>query len=212
MIVGLTGKFAAGKGTVADHLVRLGYRYHSLSDVIREDLKARGVAESREALTEAGNRLRREDGPAALAVHILERLKDGGRHIVDSIRNPAEVEVLKQLQLLYDRCRRPIRASGSSASSRATAKATRPRSSSLRRSKSVRPPRRTRARSSCARRGRSSMRSCATTARSPSSSRPLRPFWSVVLDRARRSRFGFPVSGFAVVPGAEVQRFRRANL
>ncbi len=101
MIVGLTGKFAAGKGTVADYLKGLGYRYHSLSDVIREDLKARGVPESREALTEAGNRLRREDGPAALAVHILGRLEDGGRHIVDSIRNPAEVEVLKRLPSFY---------------------------------------------------------------------------------------------------------------
>lgn len=95
MIVGLTGKFAAGKGTVAEVLKRGGSRYHSLSDVIREHLKAQGVPESREALTEAGNALRRLHGPAALAVIISERLRDGGDHIVDSIRNPAEVEVLR---------------------------------------------------------------------------------------------------------------------
>jgi len=97
MIIGLTGKFAAGKGTVADLLRRLGYRYHSLSDVIREELKSRGVAESREALTEAGNSLRRADGPAALAMRILGRIQDGQPHIVDSIRNPAEVEVLRTI-------------------------------------------------------------------------------------------------------------------
>lgn len=97
LIIGLTGKFAAGKGTVADLLVARGFAYHSLSDVIREELKRRGVPESRENLTEAGNSLRREHGPAALAIMIRGRLQDGGRHIVDSIRNPAEVEVLKAL-------------------------------------------------------------------------------------------------------------------
>lgn len=95
VIVGLTGKFAAGKGTVADLLVARGFAYHSLSDVIREELKRRGVPESREHLTEAGNALRKAHGPAALAIMIQDRLLDGGRHIVDSIRNPAEVEVLK---------------------------------------------------------------------------------------------------------------------
>jgi len=97
VIVGLTGKFAAGKGTVADLLVQRGFAYHSLSDVIREELKAREIAESRENLTEVGNSLRREHGPAALAIMIRDRLLDGRDHIVDSIRNPAEVEVLKLL-------------------------------------------------------------------------------------------------------------------
>lgn len=97
MIIGLTGKFAAGKGTVAEYLGRLGFAYHSLSDVIREELAARGVAESREHLTAVGNELRRAEGPAALAQRIAGRLGDGGRHIVDSIRNPAEVEVLRHV-------------------------------------------------------------------------------------------------------------------
>lgn len=95
MIVGLTGKFAAGKGTVAEVLKARGFAYHSLSDVIREELKTRGLPESRENLLETGNALRRADGPAALAMRILPRLGDGRSHIVDSIRNPAEVEVLR---------------------------------------------------------------------------------------------------------------------
>jgi len=94
MIVGLTGKFAAGKGTVAELLKERGFRYHSLSDVIREELLARGLPESRENLMETGNALRRADGPAALALRIVSRLASGD-HIVDSIRNPAEVEVLR---------------------------------------------------------------------------------------------------------------------
>jgi dCMP deaminase len=97
MIVGLTGKFAAGKGTVAEFLQGKGFVYHSLSDVLRDELKARGVPESRESLLALGNELRAADGPAALAIRIRARLADGRDHIVDSIRTPAEVEVLRAL-------------------------------------------------------------------------------------------------------------------
>jgi dCMP deaminase len=97
MIIGLTGKFAAGKGTVADFLKARGFAYHSLSDVIREELAREGIPESRENLLEMGNRLRAADGPAALAVRIRARLGDGAHHIVDSIRNPAEVRVLREV-------------------------------------------------------------------------------------------------------------------
>ncbi len=96
MIIGLTGKYAAGKGTVAEVLGALGFAYHSLSDVIREELARRGIPESRGALLETGNALREAEGPAALAKRILGRLAQGD-HLVDSIRNPAEVEVLRAL-------------------------------------------------------------------------------------------------------------------
>lgn len=94
-IIGLTGKFAAGKGTVAEILKARGFSYHSLSDVIREELAAQGIEESRENLLAMGNALRNEGGPSALASKIRTRLLDGGLHIVDSIRNPAEVDVLR---------------------------------------------------------------------------------------------------------------------
>lgn len=97
MIIGLTGKFAAGKGTVADFLRSRDFVYHSLSDVIREELVARGIPESRENLLNLGNALRAADGPAALAIRIRDRLSDGRNHIVDSIRNPAEVHTLKEI-------------------------------------------------------------------------------------------------------------------
>ena len=42
MIIGLTGKNAAGKGEVARFLQDKGFYYHSLSDVLREELKKRG--------------------------------------------------------------------------------------------------------------------------------------------------------------------------
>ncbi len=94
MIIGLTGPNAAGKGEVAALLTARGFTYHSLSDVLRDELTARGVAETRENLIVVGNELRASAGPGILAERIRSRLT--GRDVVDSIRNPAEVEVLRR--------------------------------------------------------------------------------------------------------------------
>lgn len=96
MIIGLTGRMAAGKGTVADLLREMGFEYHSLSDAIRAELKTRDLPETRANLTDVGNLLRREYGPGALAHRILPECDRGKRHIVDSIRNPVEVDVLQE--------------------------------------------------------------------------------------------------------------------
>jgi len=92
-VLGLTGPNAAGKGEVAAYLARLGFRVHSLSDVVREEAARRGLPPEREHLIRIGTELRREGGSGVLAERILPRLD--GRDVVDSIRNPAEVEVLR---------------------------------------------------------------------------------------------------------------------
>lgn len=96
MIIGLTGPNAAGKGEVASCFVSNGFRYHSLSDVLRDELEATGTPPTRDNLIALGNDLRSRLGPGALALKIRPRLS--GRDIVDSIRNPSEVEVLRQSQ------------------------------------------------------------------------------------------------------------------
>jgi dCMP deaminase len=93
MVLGLTGPNAAGKGTVASHLTRKGFTYHSLSDILREELEIRGMPPTRENLIAVGNELRAEHGAGVLAERIRARLT--GNDVVDSIRNPAEVEVLR---------------------------------------------------------------------------------------------------------------------
>lgn len=96
MIVGLTGKNGSGKGEVAKFLVESGFIYHSLSDVLREELKKKGKEITRERLIEFGTHLRKESGPSILADKILEKLDPEKNYIVDSIRNPAEVKALKK--------------------------------------------------------------------------------------------------------------------
>jgi dephospho-CoA kinase len=68
---------------------------HSLSDIVREEALAAGLTTGRDDLILTGNRLRREGGAGVLAERIAPRL--GGRDVVDSIRNPAEVEMLRRL-------------------------------------------------------------------------------------------------------------------
>ena len=94
-IVGLTGSNAAGKGEVASHLASRGFRVHSLSDIVREAASAEGVPPTREHLIRLGNELRRDGGASVLAERILPRLEAPA--VVDSIRNPAEVGVLRTL-------------------------------------------------------------------------------------------------------------------
>ena len=95
-VFGLTGPNAAGKGEVAAYLAELGFAVHSLSDVVREEAAARGLGAEREHLIRIGNELRAAGGPGILARRILPRL--GRRDVVDSIRNPAEVEVLREVE------------------------------------------------------------------------------------------------------------------
>jgi dephospho-CoA kinase len=95
LIIGLTGPNAAGKSAVASHLESRGFRFHSLSDIVREEAGARGLDHSRENLIAVGNELRRAEGPGVLAARLVPRL--GRREVVDSIRNPSEVAELRRL-------------------------------------------------------------------------------------------------------------------
>ena len=93
-IIGLTGPNAASKGEVASYLAALGYTSHSLSDIVRESAAREGLPPTREHLIRIGNELRRAGGAGVLAEHLLERLTAPA--VVDSIRNPAEVEALRR--------------------------------------------------------------------------------------------------------------------
>jgi len=96
MIIGLTGKNGSGKTAVSDYLRDRGFTYFSLSDEIRDEIHKRGQQITRELLIEVGNELRTRFGPGVLAERILSRLEPGNNYVVDSIRNPQEVEVLRR--------------------------------------------------------------------------------------------------------------------
>jgi dCMP deaminase len=97
MILGVAGPNGAGKGEVVAWLRERSFSALSLSDVIREELRAAGVEESRERMIEVGRALRAAHGPAVLAERLRARLLPDRHYVIDSIRHPAEVAVFRAL-------------------------------------------------------------------------------------------------------------------
>lgn len=97
MIIGLTGENCAGKSTIAEYLMKKGFYYYSLSDVIREEVRAEGKAVTRENLIRKGNELREKFGPGILGAKMAGNVQKDKNYVIDSIRNPAEVEELRKL-------------------------------------------------------------------------------------------------------------------
>jgi len=93
-LIGLTGTNGAGKGEVAAYFVKKGYRYFSLSDLIRDELRKKGDEVTRDNLIRMGNKLREKLGADILARLVMKKIKE--KAVIDSIRNPREVEYLRK--------------------------------------------------------------------------------------------------------------------
>jgi len=99
VVIGLTGSFASGKDLVAHRLIEKGFAYVSLSDLIRDDLRAENLPITRENLINKANEVRKTRGASEWAKRAIEKAKRmGAQHTaLVSIRNPAEVEELRKL-------------------------------------------------------------------------------------------------------------------
>jgi len=99
--VGVVGQIACGKGVLVDYLIKkLGFVSFSLSSILHDELKKRGIKEfSRKTLQDIGDELRKKYGNDVLAQKALISLKKRKlEHVViEGIRNPAEIDYLKTL-------------------------------------------------------------------------------------------------------------------
>lgn len=98
-VVGLSGPNAAGKGLASQFFLEKGFKYFSLSDVVREEALKNGLTTSREHLILTGTELRAKYGMSILAERTFEKLVE--KSVVDSFRHPSEVEFLKNNCLLF---------------------------------------------------------------------------------------------------------------
>jgi len=89
-LIGLTGTNASGKGEAAAFFMGQGFAYYSQSDVIRDELRRKGLEPTRDNLIREGNDLRQRFGPDIMARRVMEKVSVDS--IVDSIRNPSEIE------------------------------------------------------------------------------------------------------------------------
>jgi len=101
MIIGLTGKNASGKGEAVKFLEERGFISFSLSHVIRDELKNSGKQITRNNLIQMGNKLRHERGPGILAEIISKKIDPNRNYVIDSIRNPYEIETLRRNKDFY---------------------------------------------------------------------------------------------------------------
>jgi len=95
MIVGIAGLYGAGKGEAVAFLQARSFYPLSLSDVIRDELAARGLEETRERMIEVGNEIRATEGLGGLAERLAGTLVADRNYVIDSVRHPAEVEALR---------------------------------------------------------------------------------------------------------------------
>ncbi len=86
MIIGVTGFNASGKGEFCKYLESKGFVVYSLSDIIRDELRKEGKELA----------LREEFGNSILADKTIEKFEQGKNYVIDSIRNPAEIEALRK--------------------------------------------------------------------------------------------------------------------
>lgn len=62
MVIGLVGYAGSGKDTVANMLVERGFTHCSASDLVRDEIQARGLRPSRELQTQVANEVRAARG------------------------------------------------------------------------------------------------------------------------------------------------------
>lgn len=96
MIIGLTGEYAAGKDSAAQILNEMNFRIISFSEILKEELQEQKLKITRENLIKMGDGLRARWGPEILARKALEKIEDGENFVFTSIRNTAEVELLRE--------------------------------------------------------------------------------------------------------------------
>lgn len=97
--IGLTGIMASGKGEVVKILEENGYKYISLSDMVREEAAKAGKTVTRAEMQNIGNRLRTEGGAGVLGKKTREKIEksDIEKWVIDGVRNPAEIVELRKL-------------------------------------------------------------------------------------------------------------------
>ncbi len=96
LIIGITGKYCAGKSTVCEYLKTKGFVPLSLSDELREIMEKKGLEITRENMIKEGNALRENHGNGYLAKLVLKKIEKDRNYVVDSLRNPDEIRELKK--------------------------------------------------------------------------------------------------------------------
>lgn len=95
LIIGVTGKIAAGKDEVANYLMKKGFIHLSLSDILREDCKRLGLEVNRDNLTTLGSEVREKFGGSILAQRAIAKTDSEKKYVITSVGRVDEIKFLK---------------------------------------------------------------------------------------------------------------------
>lgn len=98
MITGITGMLGAGKGTVAEYLVKeRGFIHLSVRGFLIKEINKRGLENNRDSMVLVANDLREKFGPGYIAEQLHEEaIKSGKDCVIESLRAVGEVEALRK--------------------------------------------------------------------------------------------------------------------
>lgn len=103
MIIGITGTSGAGKGTIAEYLIKeKNFKHYSARAFLVEEINRRGLIVDRNSLIEVANDLRAKHGSAYVVEELYNQaLTFGGDSIIESIRSVGEVEAMRGKKDFY---------------------------------------------------------------------------------------------------------------
>lgn len=98
IIIGITGTLGAGKGTIVEYLVNENNFIHfSVRAFITKEIVTRELEINRDNMVLVANELRASHSPAYIVEQLYNQALASGKNcIIESIRTPGEVELLKQ--------------------------------------------------------------------------------------------------------------------
>jgi dephospho-CoA kinase len=98
IVVGVAGMSGSGKGTVREIVQKMGYSTVVMGDEIREEAKRRKLEPTPENLGMLMLKLRKEEGPAAVAKRCIPKMDKANEKVVfvEGIRSLHEVDEFKK--------------------------------------------------------------------------------------------------------------------
>lgn len=101
-IIGITGTFGSGKGTVTDILIKKGWRHYSATAFITSEIEKRNMTVNRDSLIEVGNDLRKKYGSDYVIRSLFHKAVHSKKNsVIESIRTVGEVDLLRTYDNFY---------------------------------------------------------------------------------------------------------------
>lgn len=103
IIIGITGTFGAGKGTVVDYLTKdKGFKHYSVSGYLTEQLIKNKREVNRDGMREIANEIRNAKGSDYIVKKLFKQAKKEGQNaIIESIRSFGEAKFIKNNGYLF---------------------------------------------------------------------------------------------------------------